>query len=160
LVVSAPGRRATGPTFTPGSDRIVYVEESPDGVDGDIVSVSIDGLDRRTIVGGAGNDLSPAVSPDGTAVAFARSTAAAITDCCGNAADVYIVDIDGDEQPRLVASGVGDWGGLLWSPDGTLLATFNLASDQLVVMALDPEIPSVEIASPGNVGVAGWQATR
>ena len=59
-----------------------------------------------------------------------------------------------------MGTGVGDWGGLLWSPDSTLLVTFNPASDHLVVMALDPQIPPVEIPSPGNAGVASWQATH
>ena len=69
-------------------------------------------------------------------------------------ADVYVVDIDGNDQPRLVGTGVGDWGGLLWSPDGTLVATFNLASDHLVVMALDPAVLPVQLASPHNVALA------
>jgi Tol biopolymer transport system component len=159
-VLSAPGLRATSPGFTPDGDRVVYVEQSPDGLDGDIVSIGADGLDRRTLVGGATNDLVPAVSPDGTRVAFVRSTAASLTDCCGNPGDVYVVDIDGQDEPRLVGTAVGDGGGLLWSPDGTMLATFNVASDHLVVMAVDEASEPVEIPSPGNAGVASWQAIR
>jgi Tol biopolymer transport system component len=159
LVVSSPGRPISGPTFTPEGDRIVYAERSPDGTDGDIVSVGINGLGRQTIVAGGTNDISPVVYPDGTLIAFLRTTATDMTDCCGsNTADIYVVDLETGSEPQLVATGLGDWGGLLWSPDGTRPATFNPASDQLIVAGLDPPMAPVQVPSPGNVGVASWQA--
>jgi hypothetical protein len=74
-------------------------------------------------------------------------------------ADVYVVGIDGTGLMK-VGTGLGDWGSLTWAPDGSRVATFNLPSDHIAVMALDPSTPQVEIATPNNVGNFSWQAVR
>ena len=48
LRVSAVGRPAGMASFESDSSRIVYAEQSPDGTDGDIVSVGLDGTDTRS----------------------------------------------------------------------------------------------------------------
>jgi Tol biopolymer transport system component len=148
----------SNPVFTPDGDRIVFDRRSPTASDGDIVSIRLDAQDQRTIVGGVTNQYQPVVSPDGTLVAYLTSAATDVRDCCGSRpANVWVVPIGGDDEPRLVGSVLGDWGGLTWSPDGTRLAHFNMASDQIVVMSLDPTVDPVMIPSPGNVGILSWQ---
>jgi hypothetical protein len=52
------------------------------------------------------------------------------------AADIYAAAADGSGL-RQVGTGVGDYGGMAWSPDETRIATFNLAGDQFVVSPVD-----------------------
>ena len=91
---------------------------------------------------------------------FIRTPARAITDCCGsNTSDVFVVGLDGLDL-RKIGTDVGDWGVLTWSPDSSRVVAVNLASDQVIVLAVDPAIGPVSIASPNNVGVVSWQAVR
>ncbi|MDQ4048543.1 MAG: DPP IV N-terminal domain-containing protein, partial [Actinomycetota bacterium] len=66
----------------------------------------IDPADPRSFV----EDNDPAVSPDGTKVAFDSTL--------GGSSDVYLMNADGSDQRRLT-SAQGEDRGISWSPDGS-----------------------------------------
>lgn len=97
--------RASAPTWTPEGTRIVFA-----GDDG-IASVRPDGPpDRKLIVPGA---TVPALSPDGTKLAYIRRT---LED-----SDVYVANADGTGERRLTKTPEIEWGPK-WSPDGSRIA--------------------------------------
>ena len=139
---------------------MVYAEQSPDRLDSDVVSVDVDGADRTTIISGPTNDFAPAVSPDGTLLAFVRSSGASISDCCGNhTAEIWVLRL-ADRAVWRIGTDVGDWGVLTWSPDGRYVVAMPLASDGLIVLPFDPRSEPVRSPSPNNVGVVSWQALQ
>jgi eukaryotic-like serine/threonine-protein kinase len=65
------------PRFTPEGDRVVY-----DGlIDGDseLLSIALDGSDRRRLTHTPGWDYAPAISPDGTRIAYVHEDGAGRT---------------------------------------------------------------------------------
>jgi Tol biopolymer transport system component len=121
--------------------------------------VPVGGGDAVPIVAGPDNDIAPAISPDGTLVAFSRSPSANVAGAFRNdlprtASDLYVVPIEGGE-PTLVATGL--WPGALWAPDGSRLAAWSVDWQQLVVVSLDEATPSVHIPTPDNLAGAFWQ---
>ena len=66
--------------------------------------------------GAAGNERDPAVSPDGTRVAFAWNGGT------GDLMSLYVQLVDGDRPLRLTSSADGDDRAPAWSGDGTRLA--------------------------------------
>src|SRR3954452_22763157 len=95
------------PTWTPDGSRILFA--ASDG----IASVRPDGApERKLIVPGA---TAPALSPDGTKLAYIRRTP------WGTDADVFVANADGTRERRLTNSSEEEWGPT-WSPDGSLIA--------------------------------------
>ena len=96
------------PTWTPDGSRILF--SAYDG----IASVHPDGPpDRMLIVPGA---KEPALSPDGTKLAYVRQMPPPATE-----SHVFVANADGTGERRLTDSPEQDWGPT-WSPDGTLIA--------------------------------------
>ncbi len=123
LIVSRidPERPDRAPTLT----RVPYPEGAP-----------IDLTDGTTA------DLSPAVSPDGTQIAFVRRAADSPV------STIWIVPTDGGAaQP--ISSGTGQDHQPLWSPDGTQLAFIrsSLAGE------LQSELVVVDVATGAEVSV-------
>ena len=72
-----------------------------------------DGSNRRLLVGGAGDDVEPAWSPDGTRIAFASTR--------DGRYELWAVDAGGGEPLRLVDAPGRQWAPA-WSPDGSRVA--------------------------------------
>ena len=72
-----------------------------------------DGSNRRLLVGGAGDDVEPAWSPDGTRIAFASTR--------DGRYELWAVGAAGGEPSRLVDAPGRQWAPA-WSPDGKRLA--------------------------------------
>ena len=61
----------------------------------------------------------PQVSPDGSRVAYVRTSMDVMTDRARRS--IWVVDMDGDNH-RPMVSGAGNFSSPRWSPDGTRLA--------------------------------------
>jgi Tol biopolymer transport system component len=106
---------ASGPTV---DGRIVFVSVRGDNFE--IDTMNPDGSDRIRLTSGP-HDLSPAWSPDGTQIVFAR------TDASIQRSEIFIMNSDGSNQTRLT-SGETD-GSPAWSPDGTQIVFVRLISE-------------------------------
>ena len=78
-----------------------------------IFAIRSDGRSLVRLTGGTADDTSPAISPDGTEVAFTRTV--------GGNPDVYVMNMDGTGLSRLTRKRGFD-GSPSWSPDGTSIA--------------------------------------
>ncbi|MDP9298288.1 MAG: DUF1906 domain-containing protein [Actinomycetota bacterium] len=78
-----------------------------------VLTIRADGTHRTRITTGDVDDVAPALSPDGTTVAFTRTIR-------GNA-DVWVMNLDGTGLTRLTKNRAFD-GFPSWSPDGATIA--------------------------------------
>ena len=78
-----------------------------------IFLLSPDGLHRTRVTAGPVNDSAPAISPDGTMIAFDRNS--------GRNTDIYVVNVDGSGLRRLTSKPAFD-GYPAWSPDSSTIA--------------------------------------
>lgn len=116
------------PTLGGPSRRVLASGEepapSPDGRflafrrrEGDRTSLWVakpDGAEARKLLdGGSGEIKGPAVSPDGTTIAFLRTEAYP-----GGLGDVWTIPSAGGEARRLTNDRVDVWGRVAWLPDG------------------------------------------
>jgi TolB protein len=103
-----------------GAGRIVVSlsAESSEPAESYLTSARLDGSDIRPITrapeGGLASDGSPAVSPDGTTIAFQRSVP-------GKPPHIYLVGIDGTGLRRLTKGPAAEIAPA-WSPDGARIA--------------------------------------
>ncbi|HEV3384738.1 MAG TPA: hypothetical protein VG097_07975 [Gemmata sp.] len=102
------------PSFHPKGERVCFAIPSANGQE--IVSVSRDGKDRKTLTAGGINNW-PAYSPDGKRIAFSSSRDGEF--------DLYVMNSDGTEVKRVIKL-EGMQTRPCWSPDGRRLAfTWN-----------------------------------
>jgi Tol biopolymer transport system component len=99
------------------------------------VSARLDGSDVRPITeapeAGLASDASPAVSPDGTVVAFQRSVP-------GESPHIYVVGIDGAGLRRLTEGPAAEIAPA-WSPDGTRIAFSRAVGDRFDLVVSDAD---------------------
>ncbi len=93
------------PVWTPDGSRIVYSSA------GSIWIINADGSDPRQLTSGGTRDNQPAVSPDGTMIAY-QSTGR-------RGADIYLMSIDGQQQRPLRETQEREMAPA-WLPDGQL----------------------------------------
>lgn len=93
------------PVWTPDGSRIVYSSA------GSIWIINADGSDPRQLTSGDARDNQPAVSPDGTMIAY-QSTGR-------RGADIYLMSIDGQQQRPLRETREREMAPA-WFPDGQL----------------------------------------
>ena len=124
IVIANPdgtGRR--GLTFSNGNDRepdfngsrIVFTSTSRDGNDGDteIYVMNVDGSGQTRLTNNSANDSNPALSPDGSRIAF-------VSDRDGNR-EIYVMNADGTNPVRLTDHPEDDVAPT-FSPDGAKIA--------------------------------------
>ena len=100
--------RDGAPNWFPDGQAIVFATEVGSGR-ADIYRMDADGSGRRVLVEHGANDTSPAISPDGTRLAFE-------SDRDGNP-EIYVMDLASGRLTRLTTDPAGD-SAPAWSPDG------------------------------------------
>lgn len=156
-------QKFTDVTFTPDGASIVYAaEDLNDGDGGALWILAVTGsapavaLTQPTIIG---QDADPAISPDGSTVAFRRRV-----DPTGERNfDLWLMNIDG-RNARPLLTGAPDDQDPSWSPDGSSIAFKSDRSDGDVAVGTRDRVWVVTPAG-GQVGpiwgddVAGSQTT-
>lgn len=100
--------RDGAPNWFPDGQAIVFAAEIGPG-HADIFRMNVDGTGRQPLTMHPANDSSPAVSPDGSRIAFE-------SDRDGNS-EIYVMNADGRHLTRLTHDPARD-GAPAWSPDG------------------------------------------
>lgn len=117
------------------------------------------GMDGRGAVNlthtdGAHED-SPAWSPDGTRIAFIRSTG----DDRAPEADLWVMDADGSGQLQITSTGRAErWSAPSWSPDGRRIA--YAADGDLHVVGADGRNPTRMMVGLHEVRSPAWSGWR
>ena len=133
---------------------------SAGGNDGhqDLWAVGLDGKPEQRIVDAPGNDSVPALSPDGSRIAYLNAPAE------GAQSRVMVANRDGSNSHPI--SGFGDWFSPQWSPDArrVLAVDGRLGGGQPIVAILDPLglEPAASFAYPegsgtGRADIPSWQ---
>ena len=86
--------------------------------------IPLDGGDPRRLTDGDWDDAQPAISPDGTRVAFTSNRTAERDR--NTVTDIWVLPLAGGE-PRLVTTERGQYGNPSWSPDGRAIACLGTA---------------------------------
>ncbi len=105
--------------FSADGSKIVFGCSNATFTNGNICIANSDGTGRQQLTndGGIITNRSPAISPDGTKIAFARySDSANIA-----TAEIYVMNVDGTNQVRLTNNSVFEYNPV-WSPDNTRIA--------------------------------------
>lgn len=142
------------PSWTPDSQRIIYVRLDERWVDHDIFSMNTDGGDRRLVVSDEdmfdyqdGGKLGyPLVSPDGSQVLFRSHRSGWL--------NYWAVPLEGG-TPRQIAPQSADQSDAQWSPDGRQIAfTSNTdGTHSLHTVAAEGGGATV-VVSPDGMGMA------
>lgn len=115
--------------------RTIYFSSTRHTPTASIYSKSIDGTAVTQITSDPAHDIMPAVSPDGSRVAFASNR--------NGSWDIYIVNSDGGQAVQITSDTANDLHPT-WSPDGRTLAFCRLGetSDRWEVWVTDVRMPS------------------
>jgi Tol biopolymer transport system component len=123
--------RDGAPNWASDGTAIVFAAEVGEAR-GDIFIMNADGSGRRRLTTDPANDTNPALSPDGTRIAFE-------SDRDGNS-EIYVMDRNGRNPRRLTTDPARD-ASPAWSPDGTRIAFTsdrdNRASADVYIMRAD-----------------------
>jgi Tol biopolymer transport system component len=146
VLVDEPSWGDDGPSFSTDGRRVLY---SRCGFyvgafwTCRIVSVRLDGTDRRTVIGGTWHPSDPVMSPDGSTVAF-------VSDRGGFDSRIWLADAGGGNQ-RTIGPVFGVER-LSWSPDGTqLVFTGNNRSGSAYTIGVGDVGPTLAKIVPGGV---------
>jgi Tol biopolymer transport system component len=119
------------PDWSPGSDLLVFASEQVSN-SRRLFTIQIDGQTLTQLTDGAGNDFTPAWSPDGSRIAFGT-----YRHDLGNG-DLYLMDPDGSNQTPLTSDPAYD-GEPIWSPDGTLIAFYSDRDGERDIYVIDAD---------------------
>ena len=103
---------AKSPSWSPNGKRIVYASNA-----GTIITMDSDGSNHRLVVGSTaifGDSHWPSYSPDGTKILFSSQREAKW--------QIYVVDVNGNNETRLSSEEVEREYMPAWSPNGTKIA--------------------------------------
>jgi dipeptidyl aminopeptidase/acylaminoacyl peptidase len=116
---------------------------------------SLDGLSQRRVTSGDWDDVQPAFSPDGRAIAFVSNRTDARD--LNTVADIHVATLDG--AVRRITDGRGSYGNPSWSPDGARITCYGVAD---AVGASAQNVHLWSFAARGGDGrdlLDGWDRT-
>lgn len=150
------GQELLALTFVPGTDRLLYVRGGAPNRQGEVPDplYTVDEEDRAVwSVGTGGGDPEQVVaqggftlSADGKRIAFRQGR------------DIFVHELDSDDEPRRVARIRGSANSLAWSPDGSSLAFVSSRGDHAFIGVLDVQQEQVTYLDPSvaNDGSPVW----
>jgi dipeptidyl aminopeptidase/acylaminoacyl peptidase len=109
-----------------------------------------------TLTTGTADDGAPSWSPDGTRIAFVRTTPP--EPGTGDQSDVYVVEARRGAEPRALTAFPGpDDGPLAWSPDGAWVAFFRTDDPKYYAYQLQKlAIVRADASAPARILTAGF----
>jgi Tol biopolymer transport system component len=150
----------TSPQFVPGGRALVYQSGCP-VPSGDIYSAAADGSDVRRLTSTSTDETQPAVSPDGTQVAYVQQLFA---DRCKGCPDtIWQMRADGGAQRALTrpASNGDAWDNRpSWSPDGTRIVFWHSTISSFGHLVTVPAGGGPQRRLPIAGGYPAWGPTR
>lgn len=132
LVVDEPDWSGTGPSFTADGSRLLYSRCGNYVAfywTCKIVSVRLDGSDRRTIIGGTWHPSDPVMSPDGDTIAY-------VSDAGGYDARIWLANANGTHR-RVLGANTILVERPMWSPDGTHLVFTDSRYSRIFTIRVD-----------------------
>jgi serine/threonine protein kinase len=126
----------------PLANQIVFVSDR-DGSQ-DIFVLGADGSDITNLTNGDVEAVAPAISPDGTWIAFVSDE------------DIFVMNADGSELTNLTSSAADDHSPA-WSPDGTRIAF--VSDNSIVVMDADGSNPTPITQDTAAYRDLAWSST-
>lgn len=138
---------------TPLSNQIVFVSNRAQGGDNQIYVMGANGSNVTQLTTEPGDDFDPAISPDGTRIAFASNRDGDF--------DIYIMLADGAIPVQLTTTSASDRKPA-WSPDGTQIAfereleiyVMDADGSNPVNITNDPATDQAPSWSPGGTQIA------
>jgi Tol biopolymer transport system component len=119
-------------SWSPGGDWLAYARKPSVDEPARIVRLFLETLEERTLTSPpsktAAGDFYPAISPDGSQVAFVRWAGG-----WGNQ-DVWVRPLDGGEPRQLTSERSGPIGGLAWTSDGGEILFTDLTPHQRAIL--------------------------
>lgn len=110
--------------WTPDSSHLLYTRRGNDGSIASYIS-DINTIEEKLLVE---NGFSPALSPDGTRIAFYQNASTYTY-------DIYVRNIEGTESVKLVED-LDQVCELSWSPDGAMIAFVSYSQDDFSIPRL------------------------
>jgi Tol biopolymer transport system component len=140
---------------SPDGKKLIVASLRPDSAAGELVTMDVDGTNRRVLVTDASSSLSyPAFSPDGRTVAYVSRVLNTYM------LSVWTVSLSGGKATRLTQSTENaNWPS--WSPDGKRIVytsgpAGSAGADDLYIMNADGSAPQLLRDCPSGCGSTNW----
>ncbi len=147
-------------SWSPDGRWLAFAEKASESQPAHIVRLSLQALERQRLTSppeDSAGDSHPAVSPDGTLLAFVRSGAGQGT--AGNL-DVWIQPIEGGQPWRLTNGSYDFCHSLAWTPDGNAIVFTASVAERIFRVSLAGGDPQ-PVPGPGeHAGSASVRANR
>ncbi|MCX6093356.1 MAG: DUF5050 domain-containing protein [Candidatus Bipolaricaulota bacterium] len=105
------------PSWSPNGERLAFMYRERGSWNWDILTMSLDGSARLTLVGSPSGDWECAWAPAGGVVAFSSDR--------GGDSEIYVIHIQGGSIEQLTDNEAAIDGLPTWSPDGSSMAFFT-----------------------------------